>query len=158
MSDPADKAQLPARRDRMAVATGSAAAPAARRVSSDQLFGSATWWLFFDDGYAAMDALDDDRDGALTGEELNSLSLWVDADSDGVSDPGEVKPLAAFNITRLSTRADEDVRVGTNNESLISARGVTFASGRVDPTFDWVTRPLAPLAPPALNPAATSEK
>ena len=42
MSNPNDKRQPSAPRDRMAAATGSAAAPAARRVSSDQLFGSAT--------------------------------------------------------------------------------------------------------------------
>lgn len=126
-------------------------------TSGIQLFGSATWWLMFDDGYAAMDALDDNRDGTLTGEELNGLSLWVDANTDGVSDPGEVKPLAAFNITRLSTRADEGVRVGPHNDSLVSARGVTYASGRVAPTFDWVTRPISH-ASSTPHPAATSEK
>lgn len=106
-----------------------------------QLFGSATWWLLFEDGYAAMDALDDDRDGVLTGRELDGLSLWVDANTNGVSEPGEVKPLATFNITRLSTRADKSARA-SDGHSLVCEQGVTFASGRVAPTYDWVTTPM----------------
>ncbi|HVQ27633.1 MAG TPA: hypothetical protein VMV01_20750, partial [Planctomycetota bacterium] len=34
-------------------------------LSGRQLFGSASAWLFFEDGYRVLDALDDDRDGAL---------------------------------------------------------------------------------------------
>lgn len=115
---------------------------AGKVTSGLQLFGSATWWLMFEDGYAAMDALDDNRDGALTGDELEGLSLWVDANTDGVSDPGEVRPLARFNITRLATRADKDASDGG---SLVCSSGVTYSSGRVSPTFDWVTRPIAKL-------------
>jgi len=39
-------------------------------TSGRQLFGTATWWLLFPNGYAALDALDDNRDGSLAGAEL----------------------------------------------------------------------------------------
>lgn len=44
-------------------------------TSGTQLFGTATWWMLFPDAYAALDALDDNRDGWLTGKELLGLAV-----------------------------------------------------------------------------------
>lgn len=128
-------------------------------TSGIQLFGSASWWLMFEDGYAAMDALDDNRDGSLAGDELEGLSLWVDANTDGVADPGEVRPIGAHNISRLSTRADARTaaQASADNQSLISSRGVVYSSGRVAPTFDWITRPIAP-SPTSPTPRANTKE
>src|SRR5207248_5903091 len=41
-----------------------------------QLFGSATWWIFWDDGYQPLAALDNDGDGWLSGNELAGLAVW----------------------------------------------------------------------------------
>ena len=59
-------------------------------TSGRQLFGSVTWWMFWRDGYHALNALDDDRDGLLRGAELQGLAVWFDRNSNGVSEFGEV--------------------------------------------------------------------
>jgi hypothetical protein len=111
-------------------------------TSGAQLFGSVTWWMMFENGYSALDTLDDNRDGELSGAELQGLSLWVDANSNGVCEPGEVKRLRDFGITALSVK-----QTGTCDEgSLVSDRGVRFADGHTLPTFDWITHPVTPTA------------
>src|SRR5438445_365240 len=47
-------------------------------TSALQLFGNVTFWCFWDDGYQALAALDDNGDGLLTGKELNGLAIWHD--------------------------------------------------------------------------------
>jgi hypothetical protein len=115
-----------------------------RITSGRQLLGSATWWTFFEDGYRALDALDDDRDGRLKGRELDGLALWFDGDADGVCDRGEVVSLRSRGIIDLAVRATGSCPDG----SLVSDRGVRFSDGRALPTYDWVTRPVAPSAAP----------
>jgi hypothetical protein len=100
--------------------------------SGRELIGSVTWWIFWRDGYRVLDALDDDRDGQLTGAELDGLALWTDADGGAVSDPGELATLAAAGIEALSTRA-EAVDAGspwTRRGALVRGRGWV-------PTWDW---------------------
>lgn len=112
------------------------------RVESGRtLFGSGTWWLFFDDGYQALGALDDDRDGWVAGGELDGLAAWFDRDGDGVSDPSEVVALEDVGVAGLSTRP-----TGRVGRSLANEVGLVLADGRVLPTWDWVTRPVD--APP----------
>jgi len=105
-------------------------------TSGRQLFGSATWWVFFEDGYAALDALDDNDDGWLSGGELEGLSLWRDGNRNGVSDSGEVETLSARGVTALATHAD-----GIDGLSLTCSNGAVLADGRTLPTFDWVASP-----------------
>jgi tetratricopeptide (TPR) repeat protein len=107
--------------------------------SALQLFGAVGFWLFWDHGYQALAALDDDQDGTLTGKELEGLALWHDANGDGVCDPGEVKPLAAYGIVALSCRAQRD----PNHPDRIwyAPRGVTFRDGSTRPSFDLILKP-----------------
>ena len=107
-----------------------------RRVTSAlQLFGSVTFWLFWDNGYAALRALDDNHDGSLTGAELEGLALWQDRNGNGVHDDGEVKPLAAWGIVGLScaheSGGDRDFDIAAT-----SPAGVTFAGGHTRATYD----------------------
>jgi len=102
-------------------------------TSGRQLFGSATWWLMFADGYRALDALDDNRDGQLAGEELDGIAVWIDANSNGVSDPGEVNPVVHHGINALSTRATTTADGCPANHA-----GVHFADARSLPTYDWI--------------------
>lgn len=103
-------------------------------TSGRQLFGHATWWLFFQDGYQALASLDADGDGRLQGGELRGICVWQDLNTNGVSDPGEVRSLAAHGITGLGV-------VGEDSGGLMWAReGVTFADGRFAPSFDWVPK------------------
>lgn len=114
--------------------------------SGRQLFGSVTWWLFPPDGYRALDLLDDDRDGELTGAELAGIRAWFDRNADGRAGPGEVCDLSACGIAALAVRPD-----GSEDGCLRAARGLRLADGRYLPTWDWlapaVAAPLWSLAP-----------
>ena len=107
-------------------------------TSALQWFGSVTFWLFWNNGYDALRSLDDNGDGEIRGGELNGLALWHDRDRDGVSDAGEVRPVAHHGIAALSTRYEHDAN--HPDEIAWSRQGVTFASGEVRPTFDLVLR------------------
>lgn len=106
--------------------------------SGRQLFGSVTWWVLFADGYRALDALDDNRDGWLRADELVGIAAWFDRNSDGVSDPGEVVSLASLNIEGISCRA-----TSMDGDSPMNSAGLVLTGGRTLPTYDWVTRPVA---------------
>jgi len=102
-------------------------------TSGRQLFGTASGWLFFEDGYRVHDALDDDRSGELRGLELAGIAVWFDRDTDGISDRGEVIPVEELGIVALATRATEIV-----GRSPAHPGGLELADGRVLPTYDWV--------------------
>ncbi len=105
-------------------------------TSGQQLFGSVTWWLFFRDGYEALAALDDDADGWLRGHEIEGLALWQDANGNGRSEPGEVRPLAAYGAEAISTRGTRAA-----NGVLTSPDGLHLKNGRTLPTYDWTPTP-----------------
>jgi len=107
-------------------------------TSALQWFGSVTFWLFWDNGYDALRALDDDGDGKIRGAELNGFALWHDRDRDGVSDKGEVRPAASHGIVALSTRYEHDPH--HPDEIAWSRDGVTFSTGEVRATYDLVLR------------------
>lgn len=104
--------------------------------SALQWFGGVTFWLFWETGYDAMAALDDNRDGELRGAELDGLALWHDANGNGVCDPGEVRSLSEYGIVALSCQFERDA---THPDRIAySKAGVTFKDGRTRPTFDLV--------------------
>ena len=106
--------------------------------SALQLLGSVSFWMFWDTGYDAMRALDDDDDGRLAGHELRHLGLWRDANSNGVSERGEVRALAAYGIVSLSC---DSLRANDIDRTAFSPRGVTFGDGKTRPTWDVVLLP-----------------
>jgi hypothetical protein len=100
--------------------------------SGFDMIGQRAWSVFWSDGFEALRALDDNRDGELTGGELGGLSLWRDENHNGVSDPGEVLPANVHGVAALSVRG-EPTRPG-----LITApHGVRFEDGRTLPLYDW---------------------
>jgi hypothetical protein len=101
-------------------------------TSGIQLIGSSTFWVFWDNGYDVLSALDDNHDGRVSDKELDGLALWVDENSNGVSESDEVKPLRCYNIKALSCRFKDFGKFMT------SQNGVTFASGETAPTCDWI--------------------
>jgi tetratricopeptide (TPR) repeat protein len=103
-----------------------------------QLFGSVTFWMFWPNGYDAMRALDDDRDGRLAGAELMHLGLWRDVDSNGVSERGEVQSLSAYGIVSLSYNY---ARLDDADHTPYVARGVAFRDGSTRPTWDVLLQP-----------------
>jgi len=110
-------------------------------TSGLQLFGSVTFWVFWRDGYQSLGSLDANGDGLLNGTELNGLALWQDLNGNGVSEPGEVKPLSAYGIDQLSCRG-ENVGPGLRQ----SRQGVRFKDGSVRPSYDWDAPMNAPAA------------
>jgi hypothetical protein len=103
-------------------------------TSGRQLFGNVTWWMFWENGYQALAALDDDHDGWLRGPELAGLALWFDRNQNGVCDPGEVVPIEQTGVEALAVRA-----TAWDGESPMNATGVKLENGRILPTWDWVT-------------------
>lgn len=108
-------------------------------TSGRQMFGSVTWWLFFTDGYHALDCLDDNRDGRLGGQELAGIYAWFDSNCDGKSVPGELLSLEQLQIVSISTKTS-----GKENNWPASKSGLTLSNGRTVPTYDWITMPLEP--------------
>ncbi|HEU0150236.1 MAG TPA: hypothetical protein VFR21_25585 [Bradyrhizobium sp.] len=106
--------------------------------SGRQLFGNVTFWMFWNNGYAPLAALDDDRDGILTGKELAGLALWRDANSNGVADPGEVKPVSAYGIVAISYKWQ--TLTNTPDKVAFSPNGVVFQDGKTRPSFDLVLK------------------
>jgi hypothetical protein len=102
--------------------------------SALQLFGTVTFWMFWDNGYQALSALDRDGDGWLTGPELEGLAVWVDANGDGVVDPGELKSLSELGITALCCRGQTTPALP--HTAAHAPVGVRFRDGSTRPTFD----------------------
>jgi len=78
----------------------------------DELFGSLT-----EDGFTALRAFDDNKDGRVDEADTNfaSLRLWRDLDSDGVSDAGELFQLADYGVVALELNAVESQRAHEGN-------------------------------------------
>jgi len=110
-------------------------------TSALQWFGNVTFWLFWRNGYEAMAALDDDGDGQLRGRELQHLAVWRDANQNGVSEAGEVRPLSAYGIAALSCGYVEGDGVSVAAES---PAGVTFSDGTTRATYDVMLRAIGP--------------
>ena len=102
-------------------------------TSGLQLFGNVTFWCFWDNGYEPLSTLDDNGDGVLSGKELTGLALWRDTNGNGISEPGEVQPIAAWGISELSCQS---VTGAGKTCRAMSVQGVTFRDGTVRPSYD----------------------
>jgi hypothetical protein len=105
-------------------------------TSALQMFGSVTFWMFWDNGYDALAALDDNRDGVLSGSELQGLAIWHDANGNGRCEPGEVRSVADWGIAGLSCRYERDEQ---HPERIAwSPHGVRFHDGRTRASYDVI--------------------
>ncbi|MBP7051935.1 MAG: hypothetical protein KBE65_13050 [Phycisphaerae bacterium] len=102
-------------------------------ASGRELFGSVTWWLFFMNGYRAMDLLDDNRDGLLTAGELKGIAVWFDKNCDGRTDRGEVVSLDSLGIEAIGTRP-----TGRDGVCPMHSSGIRLKDGRTLPSYDWI--------------------
>ncbi|MBU6429938.1 MAG: hypothetical protein KGR26_13070, partial [Cyanobacteria bacterium REEB65] len=82
-----------------------------RIASGQQLFGNHTWGKSWKDGYQALATLDKQHSGWLSGNELDNLAIWRDANSNGTADPGEVVPVRNLGIEEIAVRPYHD-RIG----------------------------------------------
>ena len=107
-------------------------------TSGRQLFGSATWWMFFNDGYEALRTLDDNSNGWIEGAETKGLAIWRDANGNGISDKGEVLPLRQTGVEALAVQAEQGAAGVLQN-----AQGARMKGGATRPTYDWIAEPQA---------------
>jgi hypothetical protein len=121
-------------------------APGRGRITSAlQWFGESTFWAFWKNGYEALAALDDNRDGELRGPELRHLAVWRDANRNGRSEPGEVLPLARHGIEALSCRF---VKGDGIYAAAWADAGVRLAGGRTRPSYDVILRTAVSVSAP----------
>ena len=113
-------------------------AGAGRITSALQWFGNVTFWLFWDNGYRALAALDDDASGELSGDELRDLAIWHDRNTNGISEAGEVRPLSDHGIVGLSCRY---LAANSLTFAGISPDGVRLSDGRTRTSYDVMLRP-----------------
>jgi hypothetical protein len=71
------------------------------------------------DGYAALRELDNSQDGVISQDDavFNELRVWVDSNSDGVTESGELKSLSSLGITQIDLQAT--VGAGTDNGNVL---------------------------------------
>jgi hypothetical protein len=106
-----------------------------------ELFGSATRLTDGSrakDGYQALAQLDSNHDGQIDKSDaaFGALDIWVDGNSDAVSQSGEIHTLASLGITSLSlnTTAGDALNQGNIlglNSSYQSSDGSTHAASDV---------------------------
>jgi hypothetical protein len=94
--------------------------------------------MFWRDGFQALAALDDNRDGWLSGDELKGVAVWIDRNQNGKSDAGEVISLREAGIEKIGVEAAMEDGI------LSHPQGVVFSDGRRAPAYDWIaeSRPV----------------
>lgn len=93
-------------------------------------------------GYEALAVLDNDRNGSISGGELEGLALWLDANRDGISDKGEVVPVSQLSIKELFYKDPQ--KKGEKEVEL--TRGFTRLEGGkevVGRSIDWFSETFA---------------
>jgi hypothetical protein len=82
------------------------------------------------DGWQALAELDSNGDGQITATDADfaKLLVWVDANSDGVSDAGELRSLAELGIVSIDLGADQ-TRVAQNGNYLQGFSSYTRSDG-----------------------------
>jgi VCBS repeat-containing protein len=103
--------------------------------SGAELFGDHTQLAngaLAKDGWAALTAMDTNGDGKVDAQDANfdKLRVWVDANSDGVTDAGELHTLAEAKVASINLHADTTQTMQNGNwlegfSSFTSTDGVT---------------------------------
>ncbi|MCE2965029.1 MAG: pilus assembly protein TadG-related protein, partial [Alphaproteobacteria bacterium] len=109
-------------------------------TTAAQLFGNYTFGKRWPEGYTALHSLDSDKNGNVSGDELKHIRIWFDDNANGVSEPGEVKDLAAVGVTTLYTVPDrKDIKTGfihakRGYDRVVDGKTVTL------PSVDWAAK------------------
>ncbi len=92
-------------------------------VDMSCLFGTAGG---YETGYEKLSLYDKNNDMKVTGEELNDLAIWQDANGNGIADAGEVKSVKSLGITSIN--------VEFNKENFVSS---FERNGQTYKMWDW---------------------
>ncbi len=121
-------------------------------TSAEQLFGNWTFGgersaaLSIDgataprpwrDGYAALESLDHNGDGEISGSELEPLALWFDRGADAVADTGEVRPLRETGVTKLFLTDRTEDKATRNIHVKRGFAALTDGKEKIGETVDW---------------------
>ena len=106
-------------------------------TSARQLFGSYSFEIFRRNGFEALEALDDNEDGVLSGGELSGIRVWIDADGEGICHPGDVHDLSEFGIMSIAVHP-----TSYEGPHPANAEGITLQDGISLPMWDWVVKPV----------------
>jgi hypothetical protein len=109
-------------------------------TSGRQMFGSVTWWLFFENGYEALSLLDNNFDGILKDEELLGIKVWFDKNENGVSELNEVVSLEMLGIIGIGTKATE-----FKSDHIINQEGIFLNNEKKIVSYDWFPKSIAPV-------------
>jgi hypothetical protein len=83
--------------------------------SGAELFGEHSAGHVYRNGYQALAAIDANADGMISAvdTQFGKLVVWQDANANGVSEPGELKPLGFYGITAVSVQYGPSHRHGS---------------------------------------------
>jgi hypothetical protein len=97
-------------------------------------------------GYNAMALEDSNHDGKLTATDAHfaDLRLWVDANSNGITDAGELHALAEYGITELSLNAQAGTGVDHGNVLGLTSSYTTADGAKHDMADVWFAKEAAP--------------
>lgn len=90
-------------------------------VDGTNLFGTGAG---YNDGFQALAAYDDNKDGQVSGDELNGLYVWTDVNGDGHAAKDELHTVQSLGISSISV----------NHKDL---QGTYVRDGKEMKTFDW---------------------
>ena len=109
--------------------------------SGAELFGSASVLASGEkapDGYVALSELDTNHDGVIDSQDaaFADLRVWVDANSDGITESGELKTLTDLQISQLSLSINTEATFNNGNlvglnSSYQTTDGATHAAADV---------------------------
>ena len=108
------------------------------QADGKNLFGTATFGKQWNNGYEPLATLDENRDGNLTGAELDKVWVWVDGNSDAKVEAKEVLPARSYLLS-LAVRPTLDSQ---GDASLLD--GGTLRNGKACKTWDWWSKPANP--------------
>jgi hypothetical protein len=97
-------------------------------------------------GYNAMALEDSNHDGLLSSADANfqNLRLWVDANSDGITNAGELHALAEYGITELNLNAQAGTVVDHGNVLGLTSSYTTADGAKHDMADVWFAKEAAP--------------
>jgi Flp pilus assembly protein TadG len=107
-----------------------------------QLFGNHTFGKQWEHGYQALATLDADNNGKVDGKELAPLGLWFDANKNGISEQGEVKPITTTGVQHLyyhtkgTKAADGHIHLNKGYTKIVNGKTQTL------PSVDWFASEL----------------
>jgi hypothetical protein len=99
-------------------------------VTGKDLFGQSTWGEAWEDGYKPLETLDSDKNGVLSGSELQDVYVWMDANINAMVEADEIR-LAGNVLKELSVRPLRE------RGNAWAPSGAVLMDGKTIGSWDW---------------------